>query len=98
MKESTIEQYLRRVVKARGGLCLKFVSPGAPGVPDRVVITPAGRTVYVELKTTTGRLSKAQKWQIAEMRKRKADVRVLYGLDGVLRFLEEVFPVGVSAS
>lgn len=97
MKESTIEQYLRRVVKARGGMCLKFVSPGTPGVPDRVVITPEGRTVYVELKTSTGRLSKVQKWQIAEMRKRKADVRVLYGLDDVLRFLEEVFPVGVSA-
>ena len=76
---------------------MKFVSPGSPGVPDRVVITPRGRTVYVELKTSTGRLSKVQKWQIAEMRKRKVDVRVLYGLDDVLRFLEEVFPVGVSA-
>lgn len=52
--------------------------------------------MYVELKTKTGRLSKVQRWQIAEMRKRKVDVRVLYGLDDVLSFLEEVFPVGVS--
>ena len=49
MKESYIENYLVRKVKENNGLCLKFVSPGNPGVPDRIVITPDGRTIYVEL-------------------------------------------------
>lgn len=90
MKESAIEARLVREVKKRGGLCYKFTSPGSPGVPDRIVILPGGRTVYVELKTEIGRLAKIQQWQIAELRKRGATVRVLKGMDQVLDFLEEV--------
>ena len=91
MKESAIEARLVRMVRDRGGLCYKFVSPGNPGVPDRIVITPGGRTIYVELKTEVGRLAAIQKWQQDEMRKRGADVRTLKGLDQVKAFVEEVF-------
>lgn len=91
MKESQIESYLVREVKKHGGLCFKFVSPGNPGVPDRIVITPAGKTVFVELKTDAGRLAKVQKWQRNELEKRGADVRVLFGIDAVKDFLREVF-------
>lgn len=91
MKESQIEAYLVRKVKERGGLCYKFVSPGSPGVPDRLIILPNGRTIFVELKTDVGRLANIQKWQRGEMEKRGADVRVLYGLDAVKGFLREVF-------
>ena len=93
MRESSIESKLVRMVRERGGLCFKFVSPGNPGVPDRIVITPAGRTVYVELKTEAGRLAAIQKWQHEELRKRGADVRTLKGLEQVKAFVEEVFPV-----
>lgn len=96
MKESAIEARLVREVKKRGGLCYKFVSPDNAGVPDRIVITPEGQTIFVELKTLVGRLAKIQKWQLEEMRKRGADVRVLYGLDQVLDFVEEVIPCGSS--
>lgn len=91
MKESSIETKLVRMVRERGGLCFKFVSPGNPGVPDRIVITPTGRTVYVELKTEVGRLAAIQKWQHEEMRKRGADVRTLKGLEQIKAFVEEVF-------
>ena len=94
MRESSIESKLVRMVRERGGLCFKFVSPGNPGVPDRIVITPAGRTVYVELKTEVGRLAAIQKWQHEELRKRGADVRTLKGLEQVKAFVEEVFPAG----
>lgn len=90
MKESQIESRLVRMVRERGGLCCKFVSPGNPGVPDRLVLLPGGRVVFVELKTETGRLSSIQTWQIRELRKRGADVRVLYGLGQVQAFVEEV--------
>lgn len=95
MKESTIEARLVREVKKRGGLCYKFTSPGSPGVPDRIVILPGGRTVYIELKTEIGRLAKIQKWQLEEIRKRGADARVLKGMDQVLAFLEEVDSGGI---
>ncbi len=98
MKESQIERYMVRKVKEHGGLCFKFVSPGNPGVPDRIVITPAGKTVYVELKTDAGRLAKIQKWQQEEMAKRGADVRVLFGMEAVKGFLREVFGDGVHTT
>ena len=40
MKEKTIEQRLVKAVKARGGICPKWVSPGFDGVPDRLVFLP----------------------------------------------------------
>lgn len=92
MKESQIEAKLVRMVRDRGGLCYKFVSPGNPGVPDRIVITPDGRSVYVELKTEVGRLAAIQEWQQREMKKRYLDVRVLKGLPEVKAFVEEVMP------
>lgn len=92
MKESQIERNLVDRIKTRGGLCYKFVSPANPGVPDRVIIVPDGRTVFVELKTESGSLSKIQERQISEMRKRGADVRVCKGLESVKDLVEDLFP------
>lgn len=92
MKESDIETRLVRLVRERGGLCWKFVSPGNAGVPDRIVVTPRGRTIFVELKTKNGRLSPQQRRQIQALCLRGAEVRVLYGLEQVKDFVEEVFP------
>ena len=92
MRESKIESRLVCLVRERGGLCYKFVSPGNPGVPDRIVITPNGRTYYVELKNEVGRLSSIQKWQHDELRKRGADIRTLKSMEQVAAFVEEVMP------
>lgn len=88
MKESAIEAKLGKIIRDSGGLYFKFVSPGNPGVPDRLILLPGGRIVFVELKTELGRLAAIQKWQISEMQKRGADVRVLKGLDQVKAFVE----------
>lgn len=90
MRESSIERKLVDGVKKLGGLCLKFVSPGNPGVPDRVIITKDGRIIFVELKADWGRLEKIQRYRIEEMKKRHADVRVAKGLDEVKALLEEL--------
>jgi hypothetical protein len=52
--ESAIEKKLRARVKAHGGQCLKWVSPGESGVPDRIVLLPGGRVVFVETKRPKG--------------------------------------------
>lgn len=51
MKESVIERYLRDRVKEIGGRAYKFVSPGNSGVPDRLVLLPGGKSIFIELKT-----------------------------------------------
>ena len=50
MRESTIERQLVREVKARGGICPKWVSPGFDGVPDRLVFLPGRLFGLVEVK------------------------------------------------
>lgn len=50
MRESLIERKLVTEVKKRGGLAVKFVSPGLDGVPDRLVLFPGGKLAFVELK------------------------------------------------
>lgn len=50
MTERAIEAALVKAVKASGGMALKLISPGAAGVPDRLVLLPGGRAVFVELK------------------------------------------------
>lgn len=86
-----MERRLVKMVKERGGLCYKFTSPGNPGVPDRIVITPEGQIIFVELKREVGSLQRIQEWQLDEMRKRGADVRVIKGLDKAKAFVVEVF-------
>lgn len=97
MLEKEIERRMVLEVKKRGGLCYKFTSPNNPGVPDRIVITPDGRVIFVELKTEIGRLAKIQRWQVSEMQKRGVDVRVVKGWDAVKAFIEEVMPNGIQA-
>ena len=69
MKESEIEARLVRGVKALGGVAYKFVSPGNVGVPDRLVVLPGGRVIFVELKAEGGRLSPMQRQQLARLRR-----------------------------
>lgn len=90
MKESQIERRLAEGVKRLGGMCLKFVSPGTLGVPDRIIITAKGRVIFVELKAETGRLTKIQRYVIGEMQKRGADARVVKGIDEVKELLAEI--------
>lgn len=90
--ESSIEKTLCELLRKHGALCLKFVSPGNPGVPDRIVMLPDGRVVFVELKAERGTLDSRQEWQIERLRNLGADVRVLWGADQVREFVEEVLP------
>lgn len=50
MRESAVEKHLTVEAKKRGGMSVKFVSPGLDGVPDRLVLLPGGKLAFVELK------------------------------------------------
>lgn len=50
MLEKEIERHLRDGVRNMGGMCLKFVSPGFTGVPDRIILLRGGAIAFVETK------------------------------------------------
>ena len=50
-RERDIEQKLVKAVKAAGGICPKFVSPGTDGMPDRIILFPGGRIAFAEVKS-----------------------------------------------
>lgn len=86
-RERDIEWCLRQGIESRGGVAIKLKST-ARGMPDRLVLMPGGRVVFVELKTAAGRLSWPQERTIAALRMLGADVFVLRSLDHVVEFLE----------
>ena len=50
MREKTVESKFSSAVKAKGGLAVKFMSPGFNGMPDRLVMFPGGKIAFVEVK------------------------------------------------
>ena len=50
MQEKDLERKLRLNIRAIGGECLKFESPGRAGVPDRLILLHGGRIAFVEMK------------------------------------------------
>jgi len=48
--ESSLEERCRDYVRMRGGELLKFKSPSANGVPDRIMLLPGGKIVFIEFK------------------------------------------------
>ena len=50
MREKTTERKLAEAVRAMGGICPKFTSPGFDGMPDRLVLLPRGKIAFVEVK------------------------------------------------
>lgn len=89
MKESKIEEILVREVKNLGGRAYKFVSPGNDGVPDRIVIFPNQRPIFVELKTETGELTALQRVQIKRLKDLGQYVAVVRGIDGLSQFFQD---------
>ena len=69
--EKVIERKLRDGVKKLGGgaQCLKFESPGTSGVPDRMILLPGGRVVFVELKQVGKQERMRQTYVQSQMRR-----------------------------
>ena len=90
MEEQKIERRLKKEIEMIGGKALKFVSPGMTGVPDRIILLPQGRIVFVELKAPGKNLSPIQAFRRKEFNKLGIEVKVIDSIDSVLDFVREV--------
>ncbi|QAA31232.1 VRR-NUC domain-containing protein [Clostridium manihotivorum] len=90
MNESTIEKRLKKEIELIGGKALKFVSPGVSGVPDRIVLLPHGRIVFVELKAPGEKPRKIQEYRARELRDLGFEVKVIDSIEKVKEFVGEL--------
>ena len=84
--EKQIEHALTLMVKARGGIAPKFVSPSFVGMPDRLVLLPGGVFAFAELKAPG---MKPRALQLARHRLLKNLGFKVYVIDGIEQ-IEEV--------
>ena len=78
IRERDVEKYLVGRLEKLGLRCLKFLPDQANGMPDRVVLLPEGRVVWVELKTKGGALSELQKLRHVELARQGHVVEVVW--------------------
>ena len=90
MLENRIEKKLKKEVENIGGKALKFVSPGMSGVPDRIVLLPGGKIIFVELKAPGEKLKLLQEYRAKELRKLGFRVEMLDSIEKVNNFIFEV--------
>ncbi len=90
MQERDIEHKLVTETVKRGGVALKFVSPGCLGVPDRIVMLPGGRIGFVELKAPGKKPRPIQTRRIRQMREMGFKVFVVDGMEHIGAVLDEI--------
>lgn len=91
MREKIVEKYLTKKVEESGGMCLKWVSPGTSGVPDRICILPGGEVIFVELKAPGKKTKPRQREVIARIKELGHSVYVLTSIEEVERFFNADF-------
>lgn len=90
MREKTVEQKLVQEVKKRGGICPKFVSPGYDGMPDRLVLMPGGRGVFVELKAPGRKPRPLQRARHEKLKQLGYKVFVIDSVEQIGGILDEI--------
>ena len=88
-RERETELYLKNKTKAFGGLCLKWVSPGFDGVPDRIVMLN-GQIRFAEIKAPKGKARALQEKVMGMIEAQGLKTCVIDSREDVDRLLAEM--------
>lgn len=67
VSEKVIEKYLVDQARQYGLPCLKYSNPNMVGYPDRLLVLPGGKVIWVELKSRGRKPTKIQQMRMAEL-------------------------------
>ncbi len=93
MLEKQVEQYLVKQVKSIDGISLKLNS--LIGIPDRLILLPSGRCMFVELKRPGEEPRKVQVLRMKQLTKLGFRTYVADSYESVDKLLSEVVASGV---
>lgn len=66
--EARIEKALVDAAKKLGGLAIKIAPVSFVGLPDRLILLPGGRALFVEVKSPGQTPTPRQNWWMAKLR------------------------------
>lgn len=90
MREREVERKLVAAVKAAGGICPKWVSPGFDGVPDRIAMFPGGKLAFVEVKAPGEKPRPLQRARHELLRRLGFKVFVLDSVEKIGGMIDEI--------
>ncbi|SMB81470.1 hypothetical protein SAMN05660745_02423 [Corynebacterium glucuronolyticum] len=90
MDEKSIEQNLRKQVQRIGARAVKLTSPGTAGMPDRLLLLPGGKVIFVELKASRGHLRPIQKRRHEQLRALGFTVRTINSQRQIDELINEI--------
>lgn len=105
MRENVIETEFVKAVRNAGGIAYKLTSQTANGLPDRLVLFPVGKTIFVELKAPGKMLRPLQRKRRYQLMKLGFPVLCIDRLEQIQPCIDailtwtpgEPFPEGIGA-
>jgi hypothetical protein len=88
--EHELEDFAITRLAEAGHVCLKFTSPGFPGVPDRIVLGDSGRVLFIEFKAPGQQPRRTQPAVIKMLREMGHRVEVVDTYAQVRQLLQEL--------
>lgn len=79
MKEQQIQAKKIKELEALGYYVIKLTVTNKAGIPDIIAIPPNSDVLFVEVKTTTGKVSKLQEFRHKELNEKGIKVEIFKG-------------------
>ncbi len=87
--EKRIEQRFSSWCRDQGLFCLKLQANGVVGFPDRTVLLPGGRCIFIEFKSPDGKLRATQAARIDALRRLGHSVLVTHEFNEAVEFVKQ---------
>ena len=88
MLEKKVEEAVCKHAKTLGYLVYKFTSPQRRSVPDRILISPSGKVLFVEFKAPGKRPTKMQERELNRLKEQGQVVKVVDNIEQGKHFVE----------
>ena len=88
--EKLIEKKLTQEVKNVGGMSIKLIPLHIAGLPDRLLLFPGSKLIFVETKTTGDKPRLIQIKIMGKIKDLGFDVRVIDSTRSILKLIDDV--------